>query len=28
MLSIDPMKRPTAREVIDIIKRIDPMVCP
>jgi len=28
MLSIDLMKRPTAREVIDMIKRIDPMVCP
>ena len=28
MLSIDPMKRPTTREVIDMIKRIDPIVCP
>jgi hypothetical protein len=28
MLSIDPMKRPITREVIDMIKRIDPMVCP
>jgi serine/threonine protein kinase len=28
MLSVDPMKRPTTREVIDMIKRIDPTVCP
>jgi serine/threonine protein kinase len=28
MLSVDPIKRPIAREVIDMIKRIDPMVCP
>lgn len=28
MLSVDPMKRPTTREVIDMIKRIDLTVCP
>ncbi|WP_390530468.1 serine/threonine-protein kinase [Sulfurisphaera ohwakuensis] len=27
MLSIDPSKRPTAKEVIDMIKKIDPTVC-
>jgi serine/threonine protein kinase len=27
MLSIDPKRRPTAREVIDAIKKIDPSIC-
>ena len=27
MLSIEPLRRPTAREVIDMIKKIDPTIC-
>jgi len=27
MLSIDPQKRPTAREVVDMIKKVDPTIC-
>jgi serine/threonine protein kinase len=27
MLSADPQKRPTAREVVDMIKKIDPSIC-
>jgi len=27
MLSLEPLRRPTAREVIDMIKKIDPTIC-
>jgi hypothetical protein len=27
MLSIEPLRRPTAREVVDMIKKIDPTIC-
>jgi len=27
MLSIEPLRRPTAREVVEIIKKIDPTIC-
>jgi serine/threonine protein kinase len=27
MLSVDPTKRPTAKEVIDMIKKVDPLAC-
>jgi len=27
MLSADPQRRPTAREVVDMIKKIDPSIC-
>ncbi len=27
MLSVDPNRRPTAREVVDMIRKIDPSIC-